>query len=242
VILAAGEGKRFGGGVCKCLMELNGETIISKLIGQIRNQNIENITVVVGYEKENVIAELDNINGVGINIVHNEIYIEDVNVYSLSMAVSEDDNSFVVFESDLILDDEAVDKIFSLRSEQRSYWFTLGPFRKKQLGGILKSDKSQKVIDIRLVGGYSGEFSDYRKLIGVLMVGRNEFGNYYRFLKEASLSNIRQYYLTPWIENLRHLPCWECSLDEHRAMSFNTPKEFSEALDLFNFQASNSLG
>ncbi|SVE55356.1 uncharacterized protein METZ01_LOCUS508210 [marine metagenome] len=52
IVLAAGQGKRLGtlnNGYPKCLLKINGETLIERLLNQFSLLKIDDITIVVGY-------------------------------------------------------------------------------------------------------------------------------------------------------------------------------------------------
>lgn len=86
VILAAGFGLRMlpiNSFVPKALLNINGEVLIERLIGQLREKGITDITVVVGYQKEKFEYLIDKYR---INLVVNRRYAEDNNCYSLYLA------------------------------------------------------------------------------------------------------------------------------------------------------------
>lgn len=234
IILAAGQGKRLGSDIPKCLLKVGDETILSKLITQLKHFDVTDISVVVGFGKEHIITELEKISGIDLNIIHNDRYREDTNILSLFEAISTDVSPFIVIESDVILGDKSIEQIYSMGSDNRSYWFTMNKFQKEQVGGILQTDEGGEVIDLRIVHEYTQEFEDYRKLIGILMVGPNELATYFDLLRKYSSESTLQYYLNPWIENLNLLPCRECKLDGQKAISFNTKDEYAKALNMFD--------
>lgn len=118
VILAAGMGKRLGNltrNNTKCMIEVNGVTLIDRALSQFSKLNLNRIIIVVGYkgdELKNYVG--DNYNGIPIVYINNPIYDKTNNIYSLSLAkqqLQEDDTLLV--ESDLIFEDAVLDKIIS---------------------------------------------------------------------------------------------------------------------------------
>ncbi len=119
VILAAGMGKRLKELTqdnTKCMVKINGVTLIERMLRQIDKHNLSKIVIVVGYEGQKLIdyiATLKNIN-TPIVYVDNPIYDKTNNIYSLSLAqdyLCEDDT--LLFESDLIFEDSIIDLLLN---------------------------------------------------------------------------------------------------------------------------------
>jgi len=118
IILAAGMGKRlkeYTQDNTKCMVKVNGVTMIERLLRQLDGKGLSGIIVVEGYEGQKLI---DYINTLGIStaieFVDNPIYDKTNNIYSLALAqdyLLKDDT--VLFESDLMFDDEIVSSIIS---------------------------------------------------------------------------------------------------------------------------------
>lgn len=116
MILAAGMGRRLGSLTddrTKCMIKVNGITLIERMLRQIDERDFERVVIVTGYEEEklkNYISELDI--AIPIKYVSNPIYDTTNNIYSLYLAcnyLSEQDT--ILFESDLIFEDAVLDKI-----------------------------------------------------------------------------------------------------------------------------------
>lgn len=96
VILAAGFGLRMlpiNTVVPKALLNINGEVLIERLIRQLREKGITDITVVVGYQKEKFEYLIDKYN---INLTVNSRYAEDNNCYSLYLARQHCSDCYIV--------------------------------------------------------------------------------------------------------------------------------------------------
>ena len=118
IILAAGMGKRLKEltqNNTKCMVKVNGVTLIERMLRQIEKQNVSRIVIVVGYEGQKLI---DYIGTLGIKTpieyVNNPIYDKTNNIYSLSLAkdwLCKEDT--LLFESDLIFEDSVLDALIS---------------------------------------------------------------------------------------------------------------------------------
>lgn len=238
LILAAGQGKRMSpltDIVPKPLLSFGKDSIIVRIISQIIDRFSGDISVVVGHEGARVSNEVKNAFGERVSIVNNYDYRNDVNILSLSLGLDLDKEveSFIVFESDCIFDDSAMDRIFDEKIKLSSAWFTIGSFLSSQVGGIVKTDNRGFVEDLLVVKKYKPKYNDYNKLIGVLKVGPSEVKKYVKCLKEEVKVDTNQYYLSPWIKNLSSLPCKAVSLEGCCTGAFNTPEEYYSVLNNF---------
>lgn len=119
IILAAGMGRRLGDltkGHTKCMVEVNGMTLIDRVIKQLSRLNLSRLVLVVGYKgkelKEYIGNRYDGV--IKIEYVENPIYDKTNNIYSLALAkdlLCEDDT--LLLESDLIFEDSMLDILIS---------------------------------------------------------------------------------------------------------------------------------
>lgn len=116
IILAAGMGKRLKeltSNATKCMVEVNGVTMIERMLSQLEQLKLNRIVVVVGYEGEKLMKYIDTLKiHTPIVYVNNEIYYKTNNIYSLFMAKNylvEDDT--LLLESDLIFEDAVLKRL-----------------------------------------------------------------------------------------------------------------------------------
>lgn len=111
VILAAGMGKRLKELTkdnTKCMVQVNGVTLIDRLLTQLSRLDLTRVIIVVGYKGANLVEHIGDRYAGRLNIeyVENPIYDKTNNIYSLALTkdrLLEDDT--LLIESDLILDD-----------------------------------------------------------------------------------------------------------------------------------------
>jgi histidinol-phosphate/aromatic aminotransferase/cobyric acid decarboxylase-like protein/GTP:adenosylcobinamide-phosphate guanylyltransferase len=118
IILAAGMGKRLKEltqNNTKCMVKVNGVTLIDRMLHQIENLNLHQIIIVVGYEGQKLIDYIHTLNiKTPITFINNPIYDITNNIYSLALAkdwLCKDDT--LLFESDLIFEDSVLDALVS---------------------------------------------------------------------------------------------------------------------------------
>ena len=116
VILAAGMGKRLKELTqdnTKCMVKVNGVTLIDRLLHQIERQNCSRIIIVVGYKGQKLIDYIGTLDiQTPIVYINNPIYDKTNNIYSLALAkdwLVMDDT--LLFESDLIFEDSVLEAL-----------------------------------------------------------------------------------------------------------------------------------
>jgi choline kinase len=101
IILAAGQGKRLGRlthGRPKCLLSLGTTTIIEHQIANLRLYGLNQITVVVGYEAEQV----KHLLGDTVSYVYNPIHDRTNSLYSLWLARQPAHEGFILLNGDVV--------------------------------------------------------------------------------------------------------------------------------------------
>ena len=118
IILAAGMGKRLKEltqNNTKCMVKVNGITLIDRMLHQIEKYHLKQIIIVVGYEGQKLIDYIHTLDiKTPITFVNNPIYDKTNNIYSLALAkdwLCNDDT--LLFESDLIFEDSVLDALIS---------------------------------------------------------------------------------------------------------------------------------
>jgi histidinol-phosphate/aromatic aminotransferase/cobyric acid decarboxylase-like protein len=118
IILAAGMGKRLKEltkNNTKCMIKVNGVTLIERMLRQIDRKQFSRVVIVVGYEGQKLIDYISTLAiRTPIHFIDNPIYDKTNNIYSLALAkewLCREDT--VLFESDLIFEDAVLDALLS---------------------------------------------------------------------------------------------------------------------------------
>lgn len=232
IILAAGRSRRMENlskNLPKCLFDYNNEKVILRLVRQIEEQGVEKIVITIGYRADlmkNIFKDDPKV-----VLVENKLYEEDVNINSMRLALEKIDGPCVIFEADTIMENDLVKYVLGSDFENKSVWFTKGKFHQPQYGGILKSDKYGKITDIKIIPVYNAKYKNYSKLSGLMRISNNEIERFKQLVNIYSKSTIKQYYLIPWIENLKDLPCEEADISNFEFFTFNKPEEYFQVLN-----------
>ena len=118
VILAAGMGRRLGvltQNRTKCMIELNGRTLIKRSLDILSKLDLDRIVIVIGFEGQDVRNAIgDSYGDVPIEYIENAEFRTTNNIYSLFLArhvLAEDDT--LLLESDLVYEAKIVDDLLA---------------------------------------------------------------------------------------------------------------------------------
>ena len=94
----------------KCMVKVNGKTLIERMLHQIDDTNIQQIIIVTWYKWKELLDYIQTLQiKTPIKYIENDIYDKTNNIYSLSLAkdyLCKDDS--IIFESDIIFEDSVL--------------------------------------------------------------------------------------------------------------------------------------
>ena len=188
VILAAGMGKRLKSLTeknTKCMVEVNGISLIERMLKQIEKQDsINRIIIVVGYKGEELKQYIASLNiTTPIEYIENEIYDKTNNIYSLYLAkeyLCKEDT--LLLESDLIFEDSVLE---CLLNDERDTLALVDRYESWMDGTCVKIGKDDTIEEFVPNNKFKfNEIKDYYKTV-----------NIYKFSKEFS-----KHYYVPFLE------------------------------------------
>lgn len=160
IILAAGMGKRLKELThdnTKCMVKVNGVTLIDRMLHQLDKKHLSRIVIVTGYEGRKLI---DYIATLGINTpicyVNNPVYDKTNNIYSLSLAkeyLSKEDT--LLFESDIIFEDSVID---CLIEDDRDTLALVDKYEPWMDGTCIRLDEDDNIVDF--ISGRKFDFNN----------------------------------------------------------------------------------
>ncbi len=182
IILAAGMGKRLKELTkdnTKCMVKVNGTSLIDRLLHQLDARNLSKIVIVTGYEGKKLTDYIDTL-GIATPIVYidNPIYDKTNNIYSLYLAkdhLLEEDT--LLFESDIIFEDSVLD---CLIDDPRQTLALVDKYEPWMDGTCLKLDDDDEIIGF--VSGKDFDFNDTKglyKTVNIYKFGKDFSKSYY---------------------------------------------------------------
>lgn len=170
LILAAGMGTRLGSLTAentKCMVKVNGVTLIERLLRQLDDFRLSRIVIVTGY-RSGKLREFIGTLGVRTEIVFidNPVYDRTNNIYSLYLArkclLHEDT---MLFESDTIFEDGVIGALYS---DPRDTLALVDKYESWMDGTVVKLSSDDEILDV--IPGKEFDFSEtaqYYKTVNV---------------------------------------------------------------------------
>jgi len=190
VILAAGIGRRLGEitkEIPKCMIEVNGKTLIELSISNIYRAGIDRIIMVVGHGKDKLINHVNKKFSRKIDFVfiENKDYRETNNIYSLYLArdfLTEDDT--ILLESDLIYDFSILERLLK---DKREVLAVVDKYKSWMDGTVVKIDEEDNITAFipREFFDYK-EIDEYYKTVNIYKFSKE-------FMKEVYLPFLKAY-------------------------------------------------
>jgi histidinol-phosphate/aromatic aminotransferase/cobyric acid decarboxylase-like protein len=190
IVLAAGMGRRLKEltqNNTKCMVKVNGRTLIDRLLHQIDRKQISKIIIVVGYEGQKLIdyieSEIRPFIAAPIEYINNPIFDKTNNIYSLGLAkqdLIQDDT--LLFESDLIFEDSVIDLLLD---DPRDTLALVDRYQSWMDGTCLRLDDDDNIVEF-----ISGKQFDFSRSEGCFKTV-----NIYKFSKEFSCN-----YYVPFLD------------------------------------------
>lgn len=162
VIAAAGLGSRLGHGLPKCMLELGGRTLLSRLIDTLE-QRMDSIHVVVGYREElviNLCAKLHR----NVVIVRNPNFRTTNTVQSMAMGAKGLQGKTMFLDGDLIIDPTSLNEFIDKAAIQ-SVLAAIAPSRSEnpvnvELAGHPRPDGEMKITAFTRGQGHGYEWAN----------------------------------------------------------------------------------
>jgi choline kinase len=116
IISCAGLGSRLGLNKPKALVDFLGESLIHRILGLL--DNFENVRIVTGFMEMELMAHILE-RRQDVVFVRNKDYTSTANLYSLSLAVKEINESFITIDGDLIIDRSSFQDFINLCADRK---------------------------------------------------------------------------------------------------------------------------
>lgn len=188
IILAAGMGKRLGELTrdnTKCMVEVNGQKLIDRVLTSLSHLDLRRIVIVVGYQAQNLVRYVENnYKDLNIEFVENTIYDKTNNIYSLALAkdkFKEDDT--LLLESDLIFEESMLRKLVDNRQPDLAL---VAKYEKWMDGTMVTIDDDCNILNFISKKAFRQEERDsYYKTVNIYKFSKEFINHQYLPLLEA---------------------------------------------------------
>lgn len=188
IILAAGMGKRLKDlteNNTKCMVKVNGTTMVERMLRQLDTKSLSKIVIVVGYEGQKLIDYIATLRiKTEIAFILNPVYDKTNNIYSLYLAkdylIKEDT---LLLESDLIFEDCVLDMLID---DPRKTLALVDKYESWMDGTVVRIDDEDNILDF--IPGKKFKFADipsYYKTVNIYKFSKNFSETHYVPFLEA---------------------------------------------------------
>ncbi|WP_455067549.1 aminotransferase class I/II-fold pyridoxal phosphate-dependent enzyme [Parvimonas micra] len=198
VILAAGLGsrlKKLTENHTKSMVEVNGVSLIERMLRILDKKNLTKIVIVTGYKSDFFVNYIKSLKlNTKLTFINNEIYNKTNNIYSMYLAKEEmvNDDS-VLLESDLIFEEQIINDILN---DPRENLALVDKYERWMDGTCLKINEKEEITDF--VPGKLFDFNDadnYYKTINIYKFSKTFSKDiYFPFLEAFMSANGRNDY------------------------------------------------
>ena len=191
LILAAGMGsrlKKLTENNTKSMVEVNGVSLIERMLRILDSKNLSRIIVVTGYKSDFFIQYINSLKlNTEILFINNDIYDKTNNIYSMYLAKDEMiKEDTITLESDLIFNDEMIDTILN---DTRANLALVAKYEPWMDGTCLKINEKEEILEF--VSGKEFNFHDanqYYKTINIYKFSKDFSSKIYFPFLEAFMS------------------------------------------------------
>lgn len=180
IILAAGRGRRLEPVLPekpKCLITFGEKTLIQHQIRALKQAGIDDVVVVVGYEKQQIVDHLSN-EPCSIIYIENPIYDETNTIYSLWLAKKFFDDSFIYFNADVLFDYRIVKRLCKKKETSNLAC----------LPGLCGEEEVKVIVENNRIVGIGKKISNgncYGEFIGIAKFDKRDNGRFAEILDEC---------------------------------------------------------
>lgn len=190
LMLAAGKGSRLGRYTkdnTKCMLEVNGKTLLERCIDALKEANINKLVLVLGYKKDNVINYIKDKGldkKIEIEYVFNEDYDITNNIYSLFLAkdiFKREDT--ILLESDLIYEPSIIKELIESKYDNAA---VLAKYEQWMDGTVVTLDSEKNILEFIEKQDFDyGKINKYYKTVNIYKFSKEYIEKYYIPFLEA---------------------------------------------------------
>lgn len=190
LMLAAGKGSRLGRYTkdnTKCMLEVNGKTLLERCIDALKEANINKLVLVLGYKKENVINYIKDKGldkKIEIEYVFNEDYDITNNIYSLFLAkdiFKREDT--ILLESDLIYEPSIIKELIESKYDNAA---VLAKYEQWMDGTVVTLDSEKNILEFIEKQDFDyDKINKYYKTVNIYKFSKEYIEKYYIPFLEA---------------------------------------------------------
>lgn len=237
IILAAGMGTRLRpitNTIPKCLIEVNGESILKRVLKSLSNRGIKEVVIVVGYLGQKIIDRFgDQYGGIKLTYIRNTVYDKTNSMYSVWLARKYLQKGTILIEGDVVFEESFIQMMLETNTN-RSYWI-VDKFKPEYDGCMLVANEQNRILNLKIVEYQVGQrYSNCYKSTGILKI-TPEYGKILSkwLTQEENQVNTNIYYDLVIAKHLSELPIYIQYIGTKKWIEIDTVKDLRRSEELF---------
>ena len=202
IFLAAGKGKRIYKKIKKnkCLIEINGKTLIEILVNEVKKTKIKHIAIVTGFKANKIRKSLYKHKK--IKFIHNKNYDKKEMLYSLIVGLKKFDTNLIFAYTDILFTSKIINKIIEKNSKNLtlpifSNWKNVWKIRNKDPYKDAESLYINKSMKLSSIGEKIKKVNEVKyQFMGIIYIPRsqrNKILNYYEKIKHIKKLHVTNF-------------------------------------------------
>ena len=237
IILAAGLGARLNpltSTMPKCLVEINGISILENALANLERSGIEETVVVVGYLKNEIMARFGSQHGqMKITYIENKIYNKTNNMYSLWLARKHLEKGVIWMDGDIFFEEKILKRVLGFDGAL-SCW-AVDDFTEEMDGALLTAERNGRVTNIEIVRLKSKRYKNiFFKSGGILKMSEKMGVLFSRWLtNDVEKGNTNIYCDVVLAKHLSEYPIYICDIEGLKWCEIDTHDDLERARRIF---------
>jgi len=237
IILAAGAGTRLRpitNTIPKCLVEINGESIMKRVLKNLSKHDIKKAIIVVGYLGQKIIDRFGN-QYADIKLVYiwNTLYDKTNSMYSVWLARRYLQKDVILIEGDVVFEESFIQTVLETDTN-KNYWI-VDKFKPEYDGCMLIADKQGRISNLKIIKYQIKQHcNNCYKSTGILKI-TSEYGKALSkwLTQEENQGNTNIYYDLVIAKHLGELPIYIQYMDAKKWIEIDTIEDLQKAKRLF---------
>ncbi len=232
IILAAGEGKRllpYTKNKPKPLVKVNKISILENALNNLNSIEIDTVKIVIGHLGQVIKNKITNkYKSLKIEFIENVDYKNNNSMYSLYLALINEQKSILVIEGDIFFETSVLKNI-----NECFIWFVDSSINNID-GAYLKKDKKNYVKKIEIIRNINLISNKHAKSVGIIYIPQKKIKKTIEILKKAIKNNKENlYYDLIFADNLEKLDIKLLDIKGMKWYEIDNIKDLENAKKLF---------
>jgi len=239
IILAAGQGTRllpYTKRTPKSLLNVGGSVILGWQLDALKKNNINDVTIVVGFESGAIVRYVSSITDMDIKVLFNGKYEHTNNAYSLMIALEKDPSPFILMNGDTICHPDLIGELLTYKQtntlaaqkkECNEEEMKVGAF--SQVAGVITKDKSQF-----LNWNTKAKYMCFGEFMGIGNFTHN-IPDLLKHLKDGGVNDWFEHAIQNWINDMSESNIIIHDVTHYPAIEIDFIEDLQAANDIFKW-------